>query len=95
MSSGIASGSSAASYDRFNSGVNTNISITDSSNTLIGDKSQVHGTGENQRVEKQTLQRDNDSDISTDGVDNSINTTPSPNEKALLNIVTKHGSTVV
>jgi hypothetical protein len=99
MSVGIGDGSSAASYDRFNAGVNTGVSITSVGNTGIGDKSQVHGTKENQALESvkgaagkiaSAIANGGDSDVNTDGVNNSIDNPPPPNEKALTQILYHH-----
>ncbi|MDR2436004.1 MAG: hypothetical protein LBD33_01665 [Puniceicoccales bacterium] len=97
MSAGIGDGSSAASYDRFNASVNTNISITSDANTSIGDKSLVSGTKESQKLESPRIEREMNADygISTDGVSNSIDAPLSVNDRALTVIVGKHSDTAL
>jgi hypothetical protein len=55
MSMGRGNRSSAASYDKYNFGVNTRISVTDASDMLLNDNSQLRVTKENQRIEQSTL----------------------------------------
>ncbi|MDR2720840.1 MAG: hypothetical protein LBB15_00950 [Puniceicoccales bacterium] len=95
MSAGIGDGSSAASYDRFDASVNTNISITSGSNTSIGDKTQIQGSKENQALEQSKRSRDIDYGVSTDGVSNSIDAPPSASDRALTSIVYKNIDTAV
>jgi hypothetical protein len=95
MSAGIGDGSSAASYDRFNAGANTNISITSDTNTSIGDKSLVVGSKENQKLEHPKIERNADLGISTDGVNNLADAPLSVNDRALNVIVGKHSDTAL
>jgi hypothetical protein len=95
MSSGIGNGASAASYDRFNSAVNTNITLTDANSTAVGDKTQIVGSKEHSKIEALTrpLEKSADFKVSSDGVDNSAGTI-SPTEKKLNDIVSNHGGSI-
>ncbi|MDR1255460.1 MAG: hypothetical protein LBJ94_00835 [Puniceicoccales bacterium] len=79
--------SSVANYGRFNSAVNPNISRVDPTNMQVGDKTMVHGSKEQQNVERIEKKRDKDFEISTKGVNNAISGPRSPEDIALNKIV--------
>ena len=84
---GIRNDSSAASYGKFNSAQNTNISRVDPNNTQVGDKTMVHGSKEHQNVERIEKKRDKDFEISSAGVNNAIVGPTSPEDATLNRIV--------
>ncbi|MDR0679616.1 MAG: hypothetical protein LBF42_01065 [Puniceicoccales bacterium] len=98
MATEIGNNISDTGYSKFNSGTNKNVSIIDSSNVQVSDKSKVHGTKEEQKIESldlTDLKRDEDLESSTDGVDNAINNPPTATEKALGKIMAEHSNTAL
>ncbi|MDR0595416.1 MAG: hypothetical protein LBF94_01830 [Puniceicoccales bacterium] len=95
MATGMGNNIPDVSYSKFSSGTNKNISIIDPNNVQVGDKSKVHGTKEEQKVESLDLKRDEDLESSIDGVSNAVSSPPTATEKALSKIVMEHSDTAL